>query len=134
MVPWFSHEQRRTPRPARSRRPAVEVLEDRCVPSVGSPFLIAGSAKNETGPATASSANGLTLVVWAREVSPDNHDIVAQFFDAASQKPVGSEFIVSNLSDDEITPDVATNADGNFVVVWERHLNSTGDDDIYFAL
>src|SRR5205823_9986835 len=110
----------------RARRPELEVLEDRCVPSVGSPILIAASSKDETAPATASAPNGTSVVVWAREVSAGNRDVFAQLFDA-NQNKVGDEIPVSTNSDDEYSPDVAMD-NHRIVIVFTRALNNDPAD------
>ena len=63
----------------RTRRPEVEVLEDRSLLSVSPAFFIAGSAHDETAPATASSANGTSIVVWAQTQNNGDRDISLSF-------------------------------------------------------
>src|SRR5437016_3689195 len=106
---------------SRIRRPEVEVLEDRSLLSVSPAFFIAGSAHDETAPATASSANGTSVVVWAQKHNDGNRDIIAQLYDA-SQHPVGGPKTVINSADDEFSPDVAMDASGNFVIVWTHDV------------
>src|SRR5262249_46240241 len=105
-------------RPApRSRRPELEVLEDRTVPSVGATFTISNGGKNETTPVTASAANGSSAVGWSLETSPGNRDIVAQRYDINHNK-VGNVIVVANTDNDEFDADVAMRADGSFAVTW----------------
>ncbi len=74
------------------------------------------------GPAVAMDADGDFVVVWDQEAyEPDPEGIVARRFDSAGAA-LGAEFLVA--SEDESgyvdEPEVATDADGAFVVVWDQ--------------
>jgi hypothetical protein len=79
------------------------------------------------GPRVASAADGSFVVAWE-----DNGDykMAARQFDASSQ-PRGPEIVVANVAY-EYNPDVASDASGNFIVVWgdyyafARRYDSTG--------
>jgi hypothetical protein len=83
---------------------------------------------------TASSANGLSVVVWtdSSQVSTRGFDIRAQMFNAAGDR-VGREFVAgsSNLSDTE--PAVAMDARGDFVVTWTQ-AQPNGDTNVLARL
>jgi len=127
---WFKSARRTCPA-RRSRRPELEVLEDRAVPSVGSTFTISNGGKNETAPVTASAANGSSVVVWSLETSAGNRDIVAQRYDTNHQK-VGNLIVVANTDNDEFDADAAMRADGSFAVTW-INLDST-EHQLEYAL
>src|SRR5437868_5701867 len=108
----------RIPTARRSCRPQLEMLEDRVVLSIGSSFAISTSTRFDKDPETASSANGMSVVVWAQEHTAGGHsyDIKAQLFDA-SHNQIGSDIVVASSSDNEDGPEVGMDANGNFAVV-----------------
>jgi hypothetical protein len=76
------------------------------------------------GPAVAADAGGNFVVVWMSAQNGYAFGVFGQRFDA-SGAPLGSEFEVSNYTTSyQVTPSVAADADGDFVVVW-----SGGQDD-----
>jgi hypothetical protein len=112
----------------------LETLEDRTTPSIGSGFTISNSTLDDTRPATASSSNGMAVVVWSQETAAGQRNLFAKLYDAAGAQ-VGDTISVSNDNDDEFGVDVAMDAVGNFVVTWTRDFNNAGTDfDIHFAL
>jgi len=118
-----------------SRRPQLESLEDRLVPTIGSAFTVSFSGRFDKEPAVASSANGMSIVVWSQESSSTSNsfDIVAQLFDT-TQTQIGNDIVVSGAADDEFKPDVAMDAHGNFAIVWTRNFGTSGDTDVEYAL
>src|SRR5262249_36238657 len=74
--------------------------------------------------ANATSADGSRVVVWT-DYSTGNGDIKAQRFDAVGHR-VGGEISVTSLNLNEHEPDVAMDANGNFVVVWTRDESQWG--------
>src|SRR4051812_23507568 len=112
-------------------RPELEILEDRTLPSVGAPFNIFASAKNETTPVTASSPDGVVSVaVWAKEAGPGNRNIYAQEF--ISHAPVGSVILLASSTDDEFAPAVTMRDDYVFAVVWTHQ--QTFSSSVGYAL
>jgi len=74
--------------------------------------------QHQRRPSVAMDANGDFVVVWE---SPDGSllGIYAQRY-SKDGTPIGSEFRVNTSDRDESRPNVAVNADGKFVVVWEH--------------
>jgi len=90
----------------------------------GSEFQVSSfSTGNQYRPAAVSAANGSFVVVW----SSDSQDgsgwgIFGQRFDA-SGLPQGAEFQVNSYTTySQWAPAVASDANGNFVVVWHSHF------------
>ena len=79
----------------------------------------------QVGPAVASDANGNFVVVWTSHYQDgSDYGIFGQRFSAAGL-PQGSEFQVNSYATgNQYRPRVASDANGNFVVVWE----SVGQD------
>jgi hypothetical protein len=114
---------------SRKRRFGLEVLEGRELMSISSEFLV--NTKTINGQFlsdNATSANGSSVVVWGDSFSPTDIDIKAQRFNALGQK-VGPEITVSASSLNEISPKVAMDSSGNFVVTWMQTLPS-GDTNV----
>ena len=85
-------------------------------------------------PAIDSGADGDFVVVWYNDALHDGSGtgIFAQRFDAAGA-PRGIEFQVNTFTpDDQYSPDVALDDDGDFVVVW-RSQGQDGSDGGIFA-
>ncbi len=81
----------------------------------------------QRGAAVTSNANGDFVVVWhGKDGSNNFYDVVGQRF-TASGLPQGSEFqINSYTTGDPWKPAVASDANGNFVVVWQDGSVGTG--------
>ncbi|HEY9843057.1 MAG: hypothetical protein ACAI44_30460 [Candidatus Sericytochromatia bacterium] len=77
-------------------------------------------------PSVASDADGDFVVVWMN-INAGDLDIVGQRYSSQGAKR-GSEFIVNTLTElDHFEPDVAMDADGNFVVTWAANNDANGD-------
>ena len=80
------------------------------------------TTKVQTSPATAVLENGNFIVVWRSYSSPDDNSgagISAQIY-SASGEAIGNIFTVnSTTSSEQGDPDVASMADGGFVVSWD---------------
>ena len=113
-------------------RPTVETLETRTVLTLGSEFSIDISLSEVRDVRSASSANGTSVVVWSEDVGGGDFNIFAQRFDT-SNNSAGGPITVSDDSDFESDADVAMDAAGNFVVVWERNIGNAGDLDVVYA-
>jgi hypothetical protein len=77
------------------------------------------TAQNDPGVALAD--DGKFVVVWSSfyQILADNFDIWGQRFDASGAR-VGVEFIVESFTPSQsMHPEVATDADGDFVVAWQ---------------
>ncbi len=73
---------------------------------------------NQKEPSVAADAAGNFVVAW-QGPGQDQNDIFAQRFDANGQK-IDSEFRVnSNIADEQLSPSVAMDNGGKFIVVWE---------------
>jgi hypothetical protein len=69
-------------------------------------------------PSVASNAPGDFVVVWASEQTPGSHDVFGRRYDSAGNA-LGTEFRVNSYTTgDQAEPSVASDARGNFVVVW----------------
>lgn len=75
------------------------------------------TANNQSSPDTASSASGLSVVVWTHRFSNTDTDIKAQRFDANGNK-AGSEITIANTGRNERDPAVSMDSTGGFVIVW----------------
>ncbi len=80
----------------------------------------------------ASDADGNFVVAWSSEGQDGNSwGVFAQRYDA-SGTPRGAEFQVNTYTTDrQYTPSVASDAAGNFVIVWTRSGVSTSTRDVF---
>lgn len=78
------------------------------------------TSNNQQKPAIAIDANGNFIVVWeSGSQDGDSYGIYGQRFDLYGRR-IGDEFLVNvTTSGGQSDPDVAMNANGDFVVVWE---------------
>ncbi|MCH9674709.1 MAG: DUF4347 domain-containing protein, partial [Gammaproteobacteria bacterium] len=109
--------------------PGILVTATSPVQSVGVETQVNTTTASDQGaPASASDADGNTVVVWHSLNQDDgaSYGIYAQRYDA-SGSPVGGEILVNTTTaDQQLTPDVSMAADGRFVVVWSS-TNQDGD-------
>ncbi len=99
-------------------------------PLTGETKVNTTTSDDQSAPVIAMDASGNFVVVWQsakQETGGGNTwGIFAQRFDSSCNK-LGSEFQVnSTVSNDQMSPSVAMDAAGNFVVVWESN-NQDGD-------
>lgn len=98
----------------------------------GNEFLvnIVGSGDKNT-PDVAIDTNGDFVIVWqSNQQDGDGFGIYGQRYNA-NGAAAGSEFLVNtNIVDDQENPQVAMDADGNFVVTWKSFSNAS-DYDIF---
>ncbi len=87
---------------------------------IGGEFLINSfTPGNVYWPRIGRASDGRFVVSWANRNDGSSHGIAARRFDA-SGNPVGSEFVVNTYTTGIQTySNVAVEADGDFVVVWE---------------
>jgi hypothetical protein len=89
--------------------------------AVGAEFRVNSyTTRSQRSPSVAMDASGNFVVVWGGEGQDDDFNgIFGQRFDS-SGVPQGTEFHVNTTTADfQIEPSVASDANGNFVVVWE---------------
>src|SRR5688500_9222630 len=89
-----------------SRRPELEVLEDRTVPSISGEFGVATTTLYDFEPAVASAANGMSVVVWPQVNEGAGNTILAQMYNSGGTKR-GGIITVSSWNIDEYQPDVS---------------------------
>ena len=96
--------------------------------ALGSETLVNTTTANwQQNPAIAMDSSGNFVVVWDSYPGQDGawYGVYGQRFNASGTK-VGGEFLVNTTTgSDQRAPDVAMDAGGGFVVVWEG--NGTGD-------
>src|SRR5262245_38259314 len=83
-------------------------------------------------PAVASDANGNFVVIWASSGQVgSNRVILGQRFDSVGA-PRGGEFLVNeNTRAQQSAPSVASDASGNFVVVWDSYPDNQGAWEVF---
>lgn len=91
---------------------------------------------NQSEPSVARSEDGDTVVVWQSQGSNDAgqtaYNIEGQLVGGFGL--VGSEFKVNSHTGYARYPSVAIDADGDFVVVWEKSFSSAGSDTSYYGV
>src|SRR5262245_27159001 len=95
---------------------------------LGSEFRVNSYTTNAQGsPAVASDASGNFVVVWQSETQDgEGYGVFGQRYDGAGG-PLGNEFRVNSFrTSSQRLPAVASDASGNFVVVWQ---SKTQDGD-----
>ena len=85
----------------------------------------------QVAPAIASDADGDWIVVWQSNGSSGgdtlNTSVQGQRYSAAGT-PQGAQFQVNSYTtSDQLSPEIASDADGDFVVVWQSNGSSGGD-------
>jgi len=87
--------------------------------ALGSQFHVNSyTADKQWGPSVASDVNGNFVVVWESRQDDEGSEIYGQRYDSGGGA-LGSEFRVNSYTNDyQTTPSVASDASGNFVVVW----------------
>ncbi|MDP3856823.1 MAG: hypothetical protein Q8Q73_03575 [Stagnimonas sp.] len=92
------------------------------------------SERTPLRPIVAINESGAFVVVWAGTslVEADSRDVYAQRYDADGQ-PVGDVIQLATISADvQEAPDVALQADGQFLVTWTTWAREPGVPDIVF--
>jgi hypothetical protein len=98
---------------------------------LGGEFLVnTHTTRTQQDAAVASDADGNFVVVWrSRDQDGSLYGIFGQRFDAAGNRRGGEFQVNTYTSDSQLSPAVASDADGNFVVVWAGLRN--GDYEIF---
>jgi len=97
--------------------------------TLGTEFRInTHTTSRQSHPSAASDASGNFVVVWQSHSQDGfNYGVFAQRYDSAGEA-LGSEFQVNTVTaDDQKSPSVASDASGNFLVVWTSEL---GPNDV----
>src|SRR5258706_408336 len=85
----------------------------------------------QLNPSVASDAAGDFVVVWQGPGQTDGYGILGQRF-AGSGAPVGGSFPVNTYTTDRQTlPGVASDAAGNFVVVWQSYYEDLSGPGVF---
>jgi Ca2+-binding RTX toxin-like protein len=105
---------------------------DAAATSLGSEFQVnTVTASDQIDPAIGVDSNGNVVIVWASDQN-GTQGIYGQRFNATGQA-LGAEFQVNpNVLGDQSNPDVAVDAVGNFVVVYDseqQDINTSGQDN-----
>jgi hypothetical protein len=97
----------------------------------GSEFLvnIATTVSSQLNPRVGRVSNGQFVVVWWGKVGSD-YQILARRLDS-SGSPISSEFVANtSAAGRQSYPDVALEANGNFVVVWQDNQYGPSERDV----
>jgi hypothetical protein len=90
-------------------------------------------------PAVASTSVGTSVATWQSDGQDGSGlGVIAQRYDATGTK-VGNELVVNQtITDAQQAPQIAVDASGNFVVVWQSYIAADASgitaEDIYFRL
>lgn len=91
---------------------------------VGPNFKVSSRAGYKSGAAVSMDVAGNIVVVWAEISDGQSFDVVGRRFDWRG-RPLGPDFVVNAPSFAvAVTPDVASDGFGNFVVVWESRTQA----------
>ncbi|MCA9098489.1 MAG: hypothetical protein KDA36_08890, partial [Planctomycetaceae bacterium] len=128
VIVWRSHLQDGT---------SGGIYAQRFAPSgkaVGTEFRVNSTVtSNQTSPVVAMDDAGNFVVVWTSGGGQDgsNYGIYAQRYNASGVAQ-GSEFRVNTyVTNSQTSPDVAMDADGDFVVVWQSYGQDGGAYGVY---
>ena len=107
------------------RRLTLEPLEQRRLLSTVTPgpeFQVNTMRSGaQEDPAIAMRDSGGFVAVWSRSYDGSSKGVSAQRYDSAGSPLDGEFWVNSHTADEQSTPDVAMDADGNFVVVWQSY-------------
>ena len=100
---------------------------------LGAEFQVnSATADDQTEPAIAVAGDGSFVVVWTSKIGDGNAEgVFGQRFDA-NGNALGGEFPVNSYTlGKQMSADVAMDAAGNFVVVWQSENQDTDKEGIY---
>ena len=103
--------------------------------AIGGEFLVnTFTTGSQFRPRVGRAADGRFVVSWtSQNVDGSVFGIAARRFDA-SGNPIGSEFVVNTYTTgDQVCGDIAVEANGNFVVVWEDSNGRDGSGSAIFG-
>jgi hypothetical protein len=95
-----------------------------CNTNTGEFQVNTGTNKNELSPSLAYSSDGSFIITWYRDNQPKA--VFAQRYNADGS-PRGKEFNVSRYFDHGENPAVATDGNGDFIIVWHDNINEYFD-------
>lgn len=101
--------------------------------ALGQEFQVNTLADGEQeNPAIAIDDDGNFVVVWESDgLDPGNTEIIAQRFDSDGDT-IGNEFVVNTtLENDQTSPDISIDGDGNFLITWTNEGDGVAEDDIF---
>jgi len=143
MFRWLFRQPARPALRRKSRRPELEILEDRTVPTIlaGSPFDIDRSSATDrlfTASASAGDASKGTgefnVAAWITHNSNTNHDDVEVAGFVAQAQVAAYTANDSNSGNDCSQPSVAVSLDGTTVVAWTEKIPGTTNQDVHYAV
>jgi len=90
------------------------------------------TTSNQLYPSVASDANGNFVVVWqSYGQDGSSRGVFGQRYDSAGA-PLGGEFRVNSYTtSSQVRPSAASDANGNFVVVWDSYVQDGSTDGIF---
>jgi hypothetical protein len=88
----------------------------------GTEIAVGTAPGNQTVPAIASDSKNNFIIAWADDRVPGKSLTYAQRFDGNGNK-LGGEFAVSNASDIQYSPTVATYPNDDFIIGWADNRN-----------
>ncbi|MEZ0368379.1 MAG: hypothetical protein ACAI44_04745 [Candidatus Sericytochromatia bacterium] len=98
--------------------------------SFGDEFLISDVTDTYNDSSVAMDEDGNFVVVW-EAASTNGGDVLGRLY-ASSGDPISSEFTVNSYTEgDQNSPDVAINAEGDFVVVWNSNAQDGQANGIF---
>jgi hypothetical protein len=112
---------------------ALQAVPARGQVLVGSEFQVNFfTTSAQTSPGVASDASGNFLVVWQSNLQDGSTwGVFGRRYDATGT-PQGGEFEVnSNTTDFQYRPRVASDATGDFVVVWQSYLQDGSSSGVF---
>jgi hypothetical protein len=98
----------------------------------GNEFLVnSATTQSQRAPSVAMDTDGDFVVAWVSYQDGVSNDIYARRYDAAGVAQ-GNEFLVnSNTTSSQISPSVAMDTDGDFVITWMSNLQDGSNYGIY---
>ena len=93
----------------------------------GSEITVSSSSLDESSPAVAMDSLGNFVVTWTQTLASGDTNVVARRFDS-NGNAVGDVVQVGAGTFQESDPDVAMDAQGNFVVSYTRNTNNNNPD------
>ncbi|MBX3576074.1 MAG: calcium-binding protein [Rhizobiaceae bacterium] len=82
---------------------------------------------NQTAPQVAALADGRFVIVFESETTINDHEIIAQVFDADGTKRGTAFQVNTTIADNQSTPDVLAIGDDRFIVAWTDNSQSADD-------
>ena len=102
--------------------------------AIGGEFAVSVSTTiNQTAPRIGRASDGRFVVLWESRTDGSGRAVAARRFDA-SGNPLGGEFVVNTYTTGyQVAGDLAVEADGKFVAVWQDANARDGSADAIFG-